>query len=71
MSKEMISVGLGILAAIVPLILPDLSKFLAYGLFGVAAMLVILGVYGLIRSNRQKHAKTGNITIFHVTLRKG
>ena len=71
MSKEMISVGLGILAVIVPLLLPDLSKFFAYGLFGAAAFLVILGAYGLVRSSRRAYAKTGNITIFHVTLRKG
>lgn len=70
MSKEMISVGLGILVAIVPLISPDLSRFFAYGLFGVAAILLILGACGLIRSSRRTYAKTGIITIFHVTLRK-
>jgi len=70
MSKEMISVGLGILTAIVPLLLPNLSKFFAYGLFGMAALLMILGACGLIRSSRRTYAKTGNITIFHVTLRK-
>ncbi|MFM9842137.1 MAG: hypothetical protein ACKVOI_04115 [Dongiaceae bacterium] len=70
MSKEMISVGLGIFTAIVPLLLPDLSKFFAYGLFGVAALLMILGACGLVRSSRRTYAKTGNITIFHVTLRK-
>lgn len=70
MSKEMISVGLGILAAIVPLLLPNLSEFFAYGLFGIAAILVILGACGLIRSNRREYVKKGDITIFHVTLRK-
>ena len=70
MSKEMISVGLGIFAAIVPLLSPDLSKFFAYGLFGMAAILVILGAGGLIRSSRRLYAKTGRITIFHVILRK-
>ena len=70
MSKEMISVGLGILVAIVPLLSPDLSRFFAYGLFGVAAILLILGACGLIRSSRRAYAKTGIITIFHVTLRK-
>jgi hypothetical protein len=70
MSKEMISVGLGILVAIVPLLSPDLSRFFVYSLFGVAAILVILGGCGLVRSGQRKYAKTGNITIFHVTLRK-
>ena len=70
MSKEMISVGLGILATIIPLLLPDLSEFFAYGLFGAAAILVLLGACGLLRSSRRSYAKTGNITIFHVTLRK-
>ncbi len=70
MPKEMISVGLGILSAIVPLLLPNLSKFFAYGLFGAAAILVSLSAWGLLRSRRRIYAKTGNITIFHVTLRK-
>ncbi len=70
MPKELIRVGVGILAAIIPLLLPDLSKFFAYGLFSVAAVLILLGAYGFLRSNRKSYAKTGNITIFHVTLRK-
>jgi len=70
MPKELISVGAGILAAIIPLLLPDLSRFFAYGLFSVATILVLLGAYGLLRSNRNSYAKTGNITIFNVTLRK-
>ncbi len=70
MPKEMISVGLGILTAIVPLLLPDLSKFFAYGMFGMAALLMILGACGMVRSSRRLYAKQGNITIFHVTVRK-
>jgi len=70
MPKELISVGVGILAAIVPFLLPDLSRFFAYGLFFVATILVLLGAYGFLRSNRDSYAKTGNITIFNVTLRK-
>ncbi len=70
MPKELISVGVGIMAAIIPLLLPDLSRFFAYGLFSVATILVLLGAYGYLRSNRNPYAKTGNITIFNVTLRK-
>jgi hypothetical protein len=70
MSKELISVGLGILATIIPLLLPDLAKFFAYGLFGAAAVLVILGACGLVRSYRRSYVKTGGITIFHVNFRK-
>ena len=70
MPKELISVGVGILAAIIPLLLPDLSRFFAYGLFSVATILVLLGAYGFLRSNQDIYAKTGNITIFNVTLRK-
>ncbi|HVR66205.1 MAG TPA: hypothetical protein VMT98_06170 [Verrucomicrobiae bacterium] len=70
MPKELISVGVGILTAIIPLLLPDLSRFFAYGLFSAAAILILLGAYGFLRSNRDTYAKTGNITIFNVTLRK-
>jgi hypothetical protein len=70
MPKELISVGAGILAAIIPLLLPDLSRFFAYGLFSVAAILILLGAYGFVRSNRESYAKTGNITIFHVIFRR-
>jgi hypothetical protein len=70
MSKEMVSVGLGIFVSIIPLLAPDLSRFFAYGLFGVAAILVVLGACGLVRSSRRMYAKTGPITIFHVILRK-
>jgi len=70
MPKELISVGVGILAAIIPLLLPDLSRFFAYGLFSIATILVLLGAYGFLRSNQDTYAKTGSITIFNVTLRK-
>jgi hypothetical protein len=70
MPKELIRVGVGILAAIIPLLLPDLSRFFAFGLFSVAAVLILLGAYGFLQSNRKSYAKTGKITIFHVTLRK-
>jgi len=70
MPKELISVGVGILAAIIPLLLPDLSKFFAYSLFSLSAIFVLLGAYLFVRSNRESYAKTGNITIFHVTFRK-
>jgi hypothetical protein len=68
MHKQMISVGLGILAAIIPVFLPNLSEFFAYSLFGVAALLVILGADGLLRAGGAKYVKPDSITIFNVTL---
>jgi hypothetical protein len=67
----MISVGLGILAAIVPVFLPNLSEFFAYSLFGVAALLVILGASGLFRTGDRKYAKPNSVTIFNVVLGNG
>lgn len=70
MYKEMISIGLGILAAIVPVFLPNLSAAIGYALLGVAAILVLLGAFGLRRKSRLATAKNGNINIFHVTIEK-
>ena len=50
MHKEMISVGLGILAAAIPLLVPNLSPLFGYGLFAVAAILVLLGAWGFMRT---------------------
>ena len=70
MHKEMISVGLGILAAAIPLLVPNLSPFFGYGLFGVAAILVLLGLCGLARTSGRTSERDGGITIFRITLRK-
>jgi len=70
MHKELISIGLGILVAIIPILLPNLSAIFGYGLFGVAAILVLAGAGGFVRQARRLHAKTREITIFHVTIRK-
>jgi hypothetical protein len=70
MHKEMISVGLGILAAAVPLLVPNLSPLFGYGLFGVAAILVLLGAWGFVRTAQRSNTKEKGITIFHVTIRK-
>jgi len=70
MHKEMISVGLGILAAAIPLLVPNLSPLFGYGLFGVAAILVLLGAWGFMRTTRRSSAKDSGITIFNVTIKK-
>ena len=70
MHKEMISVGLGILAAAIPILVPNLSPFFGYGLFGVAAILVLLGAAGLLRKQRRACERAGDITILRVTIRK-
>jgi len=70
MHKEMIRVGLGILAAAIPLLVPNLSPFFGYGLFGVAAILVLLGAWGFVRTAARSSAEDGRITIFNVTIKK-
>lgn len=70
MHKEMISIGLGILAAITPVLLPNLSAIFSYGLFGVAAILVLLGIGGWLHQAKHSHANATDITIFNVTIRK-
>ena len=70
MPKEMIGVGVGILAAIIPLLLPNLTAFFAYGLFAVAAILVMAGAFGLFRTIRRRYVKDSGTTIFRVTIRR-
>jgi hypothetical protein len=70
MHKEMISVGLGILVAVIPLLLPNLSPLFGYVLFGVAAILVLLGAWGFMRTTRRSNATERGITILNVTIRK-
>jgi membrane protein implicated in regulation of membrane protease activity len=70
MHKEMISVGLGILAAAIPLLVPNLSPLFGYALFSVAAILVLLGAWGFVRTTARSSAKDGGITILNVTIRK-
>ena len=70
MHKEMISVGLGILAAVIPLLVPNLSPLFGYGLFAVAAILVLLGAWGFMRTTARSSAKDSRITILNVTIRK-
>jgi hypothetical protein len=70
MHKEMISVGLGVLAAAIPLLVPNLSPWFGYGLFGLAAILVLLGAVGLARTAGRSPAKDREITIFRITVRK-
>ena len=70
MHKEMIRVGLGILTAVIPLLVPNLSPFFGYALFGVAAILVLLGAWGFVRTARHSSAKDSGITILNVTIKK-
>ena len=70
MHKEMISVGLGILAAAIPLLIPNLSPLFGYGLFAVAAILVLLGAWGFMRTTTRSSAKDSGITILNVTIKK-
>jgi hypothetical protein len=66
----MISVGLGILAAAIPVLVPNLSPFFGYGLLGVAAILVLLGAWGFARTIWRSSARDGGTTILNVTIEK-
>jgi hypothetical protein len=53
MRKELISVGLGILAAVIPAMWPELSPIMGYAFLGLAGVLILLGIWGF-RSQIQK-----------------
>jgi hypothetical protein len=53
MRYDLISVGRGIIAAIVPAMWPELSPIIGYALLGLAGVLILLGLWGF-RSQLQK-----------------